>query len=243
MSNFTDAPQQNFRILRKILPKYLQPYLRGIRKRLQRPSQLSEPFRSVFPFTQVAIERQQNLLRLAQEIDANDVPGAVLECGVLDGGTAALMAVGTRHSGRPVHLFDSWAGLPDASEMDGAAAKKWGRDVVGSPNRVKKIMHLLQIPPQRVTFHQGWFAETFPKASIDQIALLHIDADFYDSVRLCLETWFPHLAPGSFVQIDDYSSFAGCRKAVDEFIVTHSGIRLIEYGTQTKAFYFKMPSK
>ena len=40
------------------------------------------------------------------------------------------------------------------------------------------ILKTLNIDRSRVNFHKGWFDQTFPKARIDQIALLHIDADF-----------------------------------------------------------------
>jgi O-methyltransferase len=241
MSDFVDAPQQGFGRLRKLLPKHLQPFLRGLRKRAVRPRHLKEPYYSVYPYTQVAYERQENLFQLAQDIQARDVAGAIVECGVLDGGTAALMAYGTAQSGRPIHLFDSWDGLPDVSEKDGEGAKVWAHDVVGSPKRVVTIMKTLNISPDRVSFHKGWFADTFKKSEILQIALLHIDADFYDSVRLCLERWFPFVTPGGYVQIDDYSSFIGCRTAVDEFLTSHPDVVLRTSDKNIRAFYFQVP--
>ena len=58
----------------------------------------------------------------------------------------------------------------------------WAGDVVGSQRRVVAIFRTLNINLSRLIFHRGWFNETFPKAKIDQIALLHVDADFYDLV-------------------------------------------------------------
>jgi Macrocin-O-methyltransferase (TylF) len=68
---------------------------------------------------------------LCERIDRGRVAGAVVECGVLDGGTAALMAWATNGStpARPVHLFDAWEGVPETTPEDGADAaagsKKW----------------------------------------------------------------------------------------------------------------------
>lgn len=177
-------------------------------------------------------------MRLATQIEANNVSGAVVECGVLDGGTAALMAFGTAGSGRDVHLFDSWEGLPATSEKDGDAGM-WAGEVVGSQRRVVSIFKTLNINTSRVTFHRGWFEETFPKAKIDQIALLHIDADFYDSVHLSLRTWEPHVSPGGYIQIDDYSAFIGCRRAVDEYLVMHPDLKLETF--KDVAFYIQKP--
>jgi O-methyltransferase len=226
-----DAPEQSHELLRKFIPGRMQPLLRGLRKRLSSSRPREEPFHTVYPFTQISPIRQENLLRLANEIDASDIPGTVVECGVLDGGGAALMAFGTAKSDRPVHLFDSWSGLPKTSEKDGDAAM-WAGDVIGSPNRVRAVFDKLNIDRRRVTFHKGWFNETFPKANIDKIALLHIDADFYDSVRLTLETWVPRVSDGGYIQIDDYSAFIGCKRAVDEYLAKHPTLKLETFKDQ-----------
>lgn len=235
-----DAPIQSYPLLRKFLPKSLQPMLRGLRKRLNRPAELKEPYRSVYPFTQAHPTRQQNLIRLADIIEREAVPGAVVECGVLDGGTAALMAFGTKGSGRAVHLFDSWEGLPATTAEDGDGGM-WAGQVVGSPKRVVSVMHQLGITPSRLHFHKGWFADTFSKAPIEKIALLHVDCDFYDPVKLTLETWHPKMSPGGFIQLDDYGVFVGCTKAVDEFLAKHPTLKLEFVERQAKAFFIRIP--
>jgi len=231
-----DAPEQSYRLLRRFIPKFMQPYLRGLRKRLQRGNRLGEPYRTVFPYTQVHPIRQQNLVRIGRDIDTRRVPGAVVECGVLDGGTAALMGFATKQ--RSIHLFDSWEGLPGISEKDGEAGM-WAGDVVGSPRRATAIFKALGVNLDRVIFHKGWFNETFQKAWIPEIALLHVDADFYDSVRLALETWEPFVSPGGYIQIDDYSSFIGCRRAVDEYLAGRPDLILQTFGDI--AYYIQKP--
>jgi O-methyltransferase len=231
-----ESPQKHHRVLRAILPKRLQPLARSIRKHWgARFLAREEPFLTVAPYTQVSLPRQRNLLCLAQKIDTDSISGAIVECGVLDGGTAALMALGTQQSGRPIHLFDSWSGLPKASAKDGQAAKQWEGEDVGSTRRVRTILKKVGIKADRVTFHKGWFDQTFQKADIKQIALLHIDADFYASVKLSLETWAPKISNGGYIQIDDYSAFIGCRRAVDEYLATHSYLKL---QTDNDVFFF-----
>ena len=222
-----DAPAQQFQRLRRLVPKKLHPYLRSLRKRVEHSHRsLPEPFRTVYPFTQVHLLRQENLLALCRDIDHCGVPGAIVECGVLDGGTAALMAYGSKD--RPVHLFDSWEGLPEMTEKDGDAGL-WVGDIIGSPRRVVTILKLLNIGISRVSFHKGWFEQTFQTTSIAKIALLHIDADFYESVKLSLNTWEPRVSPGGYIQIDDYSSFIGCKRAVDEYLTQHPHLKLETY--------------
>jgi O-methyltransferase len=238
------APQQSWRWLRPFIPKRLQPALRGLRKRYQRMfMKLEEPYKSVFPYTQSHPVRQHNLVRLGELIVKENIPGGIIECGVLDGGTAALMAFASRDSNpaRPVHLFDAWEGLPETTVEDGAEAAAWTGQVVGSPTRVIAIMKNLGIPKERVKFHRGWFNETFPKVNVPQVALAHIDCDFYEPTKLCLEKWYPVLSPGGFMQFDDYDSFSGCRKAVDEFLAAHPELKMESTGEGASAYFFRKP--
>lgn len=233
------APPIPHRLIRAMLPARLHPWVRALRKTLDPARRkLSEPYRSVFPYTQAHPTRQQNLLRLAGLVQEAGIPGDIVECGVLDGGTAALMAWATRDTPqRKIHLFDAWRGLPRPSSQDGDAAAGWAGQVVGSPLRVRAVMRRLGIAESRLVFHEGWFADTFPRAEIDRIALLHIDPDFYDPVKLCLETWEPKLSPGGFIQLDDYAVFIGCRRAADEYLATHPGLELATFGHPGTAYY------
>jgi O-methyltransferase len=138
-------------------------------------------------------------------------------------------------------MFDSWQGLPKAGEHDGDGSKVWAGEAVGSSNRVLSVMRRLGIDERRLAFHKGWFEETFPRASIEQIALLHIDADFYESVKLCLTTWYPKMMSGGYIQIDDYAAFVGCRRAVDEFLRQHPQLTLEATGDLDQAFYIRIP--
>jgi O-methyltransferase len=52
--------------------------------------------------------------------------------------------------------------------------------------------------------------------------VLHADGDFYDSVRLTLETFYPKVVSGGYVVIDDYGGFVGARRATDEFRREHA---------------------
>jgi O-methyltransferase len=238
------APQQSWRWLRPFIPKRMQPVLRGMRKRYQRMfMKLEEPYKSVFPYTQSHPVRQQNIVRLAKLIVDENVPGHLVECGVLDGGTAALAAWASSHASpaREIHLFDAWEGLPATTAEDGDVAAAWTGEVVGSPNRVIAIMKKLGVAKERVKIHRGWFNETFPKVDVPQVALAHIDCDFYEPTRLCLEKWWPVLSPGGFMQFDDYAAFSGCRKAVDEFLAAHPEVKMETSGDTAQAFFFRKP--
>ena len=51
----------------------------------------------------------------------------------------------------------------------------------------------------------------------DQISLLRLDTDFYESTKIELEILYPKLSSGGVLIIDDYGHWKGSRKAVDEY--------------------------
>jgi len=50
-----------------------------------------------------------------------------------------------------------------------------------------------------------------------KISLLRLDTDWYESTKIELEILFPKLSSGGVLIIDDYGSFKGAKKAVDEY--------------------------
>jgi asparagine synthase (glutamine-hydrolysing) len=69
-----------------------------------------------------------------------------------------------------------------------------------------------------IQLHKGLFEDTWPNANIGSIALAHIDCDWYDPVKYCLEAIADKMSPSGLIVIDDYHAFGGARTAVDEFI-------------------------
>jgi O-methyltransferase len=178
----------------------------------------------VQPYTLVSPERVRNLCRLARRIERERVPGDVIECGVCNGGTAALLASSaTRsHLKRTVWLLDSFQGMPDITPEDGVgfggrSAESHVGQEVGSIDRVRDVLRQVGADMSRVRIIPGWFQDTFASVTATQIAILNIDADWYRSVKLCLETFYDRVVTGGFVSFDDYGHWPGCRKAVDEF--------------------------
>lgn len=63
---------------------------------------------------------------------------------------------------------------------------------------------------------EGLFEDTIRPST--PVALAHIDGDWYESVKVCLERIWPALPPGGVMVVDDYDAWSGCRTAVDEFL-------------------------
>ena len=51
----------------------------------------------------------------------------------------------------------------------------------------------------------------------EQIAILRLDTDWYESTKTELEVLYPRLAPGGICILDDYGHWQGARQAVDEY--------------------------
>jgi asparagine synthase (glutamine-hydrolysing) len=52
------------------------------------------------------------------------------------------------------------------------------------------------------------------------VAFAHIDCDWYDPVKYCLEALEHRLSPGGEIVLDDYHDYGGCQTATDEFLAT-----------------------
>src|ERR1700730_13887413 len=98
--------------------------------------------RLVLPDTLVGPERVHNLYVLAKRVEKENIPGDVIECGVCNGGTAALLARFATRSrlNRTIWLLDSFQGMPETMPEDGEAAKAHIGKEVGDPARVKKVL-------------------------------------------------------------------------------------------------------
>ena len=119
--------------------------------------------RLVLPDTLVGPERVHNLYVLAKRVEKENIPGDVIECGVCNGGTAALLARFATRSrfARTMWLLDSFQGMPVTTMEDGEAAKAHIGKEVGDIGRVKRALERVGADMSRVRILPGWFQDTF----------------------------------------------------------------------------------
>ncbi len=115
---------------------------------------------------------------------------------------------------------------------------------LGSVARVEKLLlRKLKIHQSRVHLVKGWFEETLPihREKVGEIALLHLDGDWYESIKRCLDELYDQVTRGGYVVIDDYGYWRGCRQAVDEFRASRRlDVELVD--VEGNAIYFEKPS-
>jgi O-methyltransferase len=76
---------------------------------------------SLLPHTMGGRLALDNAFDVVWKVNEEGVEGALVECGVAEGGTSAMMAVANRlhgSSSRTKWLFDSFEGLPEPTEED-----------------------------------------------------------------------------------------------------------------------------
>lgn len=200
-------------------------------------------------FTMVKNQNLRTLYSLVGQVNRRRIAGDIVECGVWNGGSAAVMGAASigeisQEELRTIWLFDSFEGLPPPGEKDGDLEKRnyfpgWNR---GDITLVQEIFTRIGYPREKVKIVPGWFNETLIREPIQDIVILHIDADWYDSVKIVLDVLYDRIVPGGFVVLDDYGLWPGCRRAVsDYFSENHiSGIDIREIGRQ--GAYFQKPA-
>lgn len=190
----------------------------------QRLKAFGKPLSVARPYSLVSTLNLMFLQNLAERVHRDGTPGDILEAGVYQGGSAGVLGYAIRRDpSRKLRLFDSFAGMPEATDRDDEFAKQFVGTHVGSEERTRRILERLEVPASQVEIHVGLFEDTYPKAEHRPVALLHVDCDFHAPAALTLETWWEDVSPGGFVVFNDYGAFRGCREAVDEFLASRPG--------------------
>lgn len=179
--------------------------------------------------TMVGIDRLADVRFCVESALADGIPGDLIETGVWRGGVTILMkgiveawGADDPHTGnRTVWVADSFEGLPapDAENYPADKGIDWS-DVAPlkiGVETVKANFAKFDLLDDRVEFLVGWFSETLPSAPIDQLAVLRLDGDLYESTMDALVALEPKVVDGGYVLVDDYGGWEPCKKAVDDY--------------------------
>ncbi len=136
------------------------------------------------------------------------VPGIVAEIGVYRGGSAEVLAAAM--PGRPLHLYDTFEGLPEPGEDDGPTC---------TAGRFKGTMAEVQRRVPDAILHAG---KLDVESRVPQLphAFVHIDVDLFTSTLDALIVFYPLVLPGGIIMVDDYGCehTPGATRAVDAFM-------------------------
>ena len=178
-----------------------------------------------------------------KRVEAANIPGIMVEAGVAMGGSAIVIAK-TKAPQRPLRLYDVFEMLPPPAANDdakshevyqnflaGKVSAAVDRNYVGHAKDLlaftRDNMQRTGVDPEalNIGFVKGLYEDTL---HVDEpVAFAHIDCDWYDSVKLCIERLADRMSAGGIMLFDDYHSFQGCRKAVDEWLPTDPRFRIV----------------
>jgi len=191
------------------------------------------------PLTMTSRERLVALIDAVSYVVQRQLPGAFAECGVWRGGSVLAMILRLQQLGvsdRDIYLFDTFEGMTeptdsDTSRFETSALSTWTANLADgekpwkalfdserfNEEDVRRALLSTGYPAERLHFVRGRVEDTIPQHAPDQLALLRLDTDWYESTRHELLHLWPRLQTGGVMIIDDYGHWDGCRKAVDEY--------------------------
>jgi len=191
--------------------------------------------------TYLTVEKLLRLEEVARKIEIQKIPGDILEFGVAMGGTAIVLA-GKAGEGRCFHGFDVFAMIPPPTSEKDDEKSKQRYEVISSGQsqgidgdqyygyrenlyefvKANFARYGYSVDGEKIQLHAGLFENTWPTVGIKHIALAHIDCDWYDPVKYCLDAVADKLSVGGMLLIDDYHDYGGAKTAVDEFLKSNS---------------------
>ena len=203
----------------------------------------------VYDYTQVSVDRLVSVIDAVRYVHRYMIPGAVVECGVWRGGVIMAAAITFRQLGaidRIFYLYDTFTGMPQPGGNDifltrqidardlfrrrqtAQDSSDWNRAAL---EEVKENLAKTRYDMDRFVAVPGKVEDTIPAVVPDEIAILRLDTDFYDSTRHELEYLFPRLVRHGVLIVDDYYSWSGSREATDEFFAKEeNSIFLVKVG-------------
>jgi len=208
--------------LRRKLARRFENQITEYRKSLKNPTE----------FTFCSKKRMKITLGLLEKCINEDLEGDVIECGVYKGGSSFQIAKKLQSIAGKKTLFalDTFEGHPydDAEDMP----KKLVYQVYQKKKQVKKKGFLNDVNLNEIKNHfakenldntvflKGLFEDSFKKISDKNFCFAHVDADFYLSVKQCVEFLKKRMVPNGIIVFDDYNdeNLPGCTKAVDELL-------------------------
>jgi hypothetical protein len=175
------------------------------------------------------------------------IPGALVECGVDKGAQPKCwMETLIKHqcTDRDIYLYDTFAGMTEPTKEDYSirdslmyhctalqVQQEWEKQqrddhnewCYGSLEEVQKTLLDTGYPLDKIHFIKGDVLQTLQNAMNipNQIALLRMDTDWYESSKKEMEVLYPHVVNNGVVIMDDYYHWNGQRKATDEYLINH----------------------
>ena len=149
-------------------------------------------------------------------IQSSKISGCILEVGVANGGSGALLSFVAKEQNKTCYLADTWKGVVKASDKDTYFV---GGEFEYAETEV--VNHLLSSlnTTANTQLLVGIFPDDTAKKIKDRISFIHIDVDTYISCKDTIEWAISKLSIGGIIVFDDYGflGLEGVTRYVNEF--------------------------
>ena len=172
-----------------------------------------------------------SLIKAFEYVNKFKIPGDFVECGIYSGGNLMLLKklIKKYKLKKKIYGYDTFSGMTNPSIHDIKIDKTNGIKKHSKKNnwygysldKVKKNFKEVNLSLKNIKFIKGKVEETLKikKNLPNKISILRLDTDFYESTKAELNYLYPLLSKGGVIIIDDYGSWLGSKKAVDEYFL------------------------
>lgn len=215
--------------LRSLLGKKRHP-LRGLSKKEKLLVKRIKSQR----LTYLSEKKLGSLIRTLKDIEKNEIDGEIIEAGCALGGSSIILA-SIKNKSRAQKVYDVFGMIPPPTAEDSPEVHQRYTEIKNGESeglgddryygyeedlyqKVTDNFGEFNLVPQNNNVHliKGLLQETMELN--EAVALAHIDVDWYDPVKTCLDRIHPKLSFKGSIILDDYHDWGGCKKATDEFL-------------------------
>jgi O-methyltransferase len=133
-----------------------------------------------------------------------------------------------RQENRELHVYDSFAGLPNKTQEDRSPVGEQFKAGELSASKSVFISHFKHAGLPLPTIHKAWFDQLTERDMPETIAFAFLDGDFYTSIKTSLHLIEKKLSKGAVVIVDDYQAEAlpGAARAVHEWLSSRPHLQI-----------------
>jgi hypothetical protein len=190
--------------------------------------------------TKVPAQRLFATIQACKYVLDADIAGDFIECGVWRGGNSIIAAgiFELYKSNKKVYLYDTFEGMTTPTSNDKDMEGNYAQDLLpttkgindiwcyASIDDVKNNFSKINLMSEKIIFIKGDVENTLNLCSggggvneniPDNISVLRLDTDWYESTKKEMEVLYPKVTIGGVLLLDDYIYWEGAKKAVDEY--------------------------
>jgi hypothetical protein len=186
--------------------------------------EICEKLQKIYKDDELFIETNYTAYLSVKNIISQKLPGGIVECGVFQGVKCSIFIETLKLNNyyKNIYLVDTFSGMTQPSYEDfqviTGSRLQYG-DTKCNIDDVKKNIFISNYPKEKIFFIQLDVRNTskLSESINENIALLRIDTDFYDSVLSVLKSLSDKVVKGGYIIHDDYGHWSGHYKAFKDF--------------------------